>query len=347
MEKLVNGFVSLFFLVTGTPTQIEEESPIHIQCAQEIAKAVIEELHSSLKLECEGDGGSLANNVSEISLLMYAKRRATIDEARQLYVRATEKFRTAVNQHQAIRPYLAEYPFPPQRARLVIRFDLGLQDYSGNSVADVSIGHDGIIYYYKETTIPYKRIEIHHEPYVDALKIVEHTNLSDADICQHLQKPYEKALDALCFSFFKTVYKRLGVRPSRLGGDTGEKIKELAFVLVRTKRTHVEEARKLEITILENLLELINTNEALRPYLATYPFGPEQVKVEMEFRNHKLFYFKDGSLSSVLQEKGNLTYRKKEPSTDEMIPLGETLVAQEPYLDALQKVSGEKQIKKL
>ncbi len=347
MEKLVNGLVSVFFLVTGAPTQIEKESSPHIQYAHEIAKSVVEELKTSLQLECEGDGGSLADNVSEISLLMYAKRRATIDEARQLYVRATEKFRTAVNQHQAIRPYLAEYPFPPQRARLAIRFDLGLKDYSGDSVADVSIGNDGILYYYKETTIPSKRIEIHHEPYADALTMVEHANLSDADICKHLQKPYEDALDELCFSFFKTVYKRLGVRPSRLGGDAGEKIKELAFVFVRTQRTHVEEARKLEVTIVKNLLERINTSATLRPYLATYPFGPEQVKVEIDFRNKRMFPFDDGSLCSVCQQNGTILYHKEDSFDGPTIPLEPVFVVEEPYLQALQKVSSKQTVKKL
>ncbi len=348
-QKLVNAIFTLCACLTGCVAADDTAGyHAHATLARSISRSVAKELKKTFNLDCEGEQGSWDPNISQITMSLRTERRATIEEARELLIRSTERLLSALNGNEQIRPHLAEYPFPPERVKISLRFDSMVEYYSCNFVCHVFTTNNGTLYYSASTETLEKREDLFKESYADALNIVKQSNLSDITVSQHTKRPYEDLLDSFCSDFIKGVYKGLKIKTYYLSADAGEKIKELSFVFVREKPMQLEEARKLEVTIMTNLLERINAHDALRPYLATYPFGPEQVKLELDFRNRRGFPFFDGSLSSVRKYNGTLVYYKWNSYDDDTTrPLGPLVIAEEAYSEALQKVSSKQKIKKI
>jgi hypothetical protein len=95
----------------------------------------------------------------------------------------------------------------------------------------------------------------------------------------------------------------------------------------------IEKARELLLAVTNQFLAEINTNEKIRPYLASYPFKPENLQIEI------FFFDQDGSL--LTREKlniacindGKLEYENVVPSAG--LPL--TTIYQETYDEAMAK----------
>lgn len=349
MQKLGSTALAFCILLTGSAmASNKSESRARAKLATSISSSIVKDLKTHLHLDSEQASGYWARHISQIELSFRSRRRATVQEARELIVRATERVLVALNSNELIRPYLAAYPFPSERIAISIRFDSGVEYYSGDSVSDVFSTSRGMLHYYRSSDKNIETTHLFEEPYAEALRIVTQSSLSDASVSQHTKRPYEDLLDAFCASFIKSAYKGLNIKTEYLSVDAREKIHELSFAFVREKPLSLEAARTLEITIMTNLLERLNANEALRPYLATYPFGHEQVKLELNFKNRRGFPFFEGRLSSVCKEKDTLLYYTWNSSEDDVTrPLGPLVVAEETYAEAFQKVSCKQRIKKL
>ena len=90
-------------------------------------------------LFCKASGGLMANGIEEVGVRLLAPRRkATIEQARMLEVRATEKLLKAINSNEKIRPYLKEYPFTAAKTKVFISFEKSpMIHYTDGSVACV------------------------------------------------------------------------------------------------------------------------------------------------------------------------------------------------------------------
>ncbi len=339
VHKLVKIFLLCSYIFLSCPMLLESAPPpIHIRCANRLTNTILPILQKELNLFCDGEGGSMHSNiVSSIYLSFYTERRASIEEARELLVRATEKFAKAINADENIRPYLAEYPFPPSRVQLSISFEVSGKDeyYADGTVSSISQVHNTIYYYTKE---PLRSPKNHDpfltEPYPDALKIVQSSKLTNAEVCIHTPKPYEAELDQFIASLSKKIKKKWGVVGVSMGGNMREGIEDFAFLLQRYKRVKLEEARRLEVEITEMLVEQINGNEKLRPYMKHYPYTPSQVRVKIEFQPDPYFGFTDGSLCSVSQENNKLQYYVSHVEKGNGWLLGPFFLSEEPYDEA-------------
>jgi hypothetical protein len=112
-------------------------------------------------------------DVEEILVQLAAYRSATIEQARELEVKATERFAQIINAHEKIRPFLREYPFPSSRANVTISFRKRAKHPTDNDVEFVCHAKNKLFYLAYDPDHPYVGKDIKNEPYEEALRIVQ------------------------------------------------------------------------------------------------------------------------------------------------------------------------------
>ena len=176
MLKHASAFI-LFFacLFTGLKLNAEKyKSPDYVRYANEIISSFAKQIKKEFGLDCESSGGSMPYDVEEISISFAAYQRATIEEARELEVKITEKFVEMINKHEKIRPFLREYPFPSSRTTVAISFHKKNNSrYTDGSVSYVSQVRNNLYYCAEDPNNRYRFIDLKEEPYEEALKIVQ------------------------------------------------------------------------------------------------------------------------------------------------------------------------------
>jgi hypothetical protein len=152
----------------------DDDSPIYTRYVAEITSAFIKEMHKKYGLYCGASGGSMPYDVEEITVQLVAYRSATIEQARELEVKATERFVQIINAHEKIRPFLREYPFPASRARITLSFEKkGDLFFADSEVEFVCHANNKLHYLAYDPDHPYVGKLIKEEPYEEALKIVQ------------------------------------------------------------------------------------------------------------------------------------------------------------------------------
>ena len=112
-----------FFLILSIQINSQASNfAIYAPLVKEITDAFTREIETEFDLVCIGGGGGMPDDVREIEVDFVAHRRATIEEARFLEISAMEKLLKKINEHEKIRPYLREFPFPPERVSIMISF---------------------------------------------------------------------------------------------------------------------------------------------------------------------------------------------------------------------------------
>lgn len=99
------------------------------------------------------------------------------------------------------------------------------------------------------------------------------------------------------------------------GGSVKEKIEIFSIRFYCYQHVSIEEARALYVTITDRLIEIINDNERIRPFLRIYPFPAERADISISFVNKNNSECLDGSVTFVCQGKGKLHFSKSELQT--------------------------------
>ncbi len=175
MEKHVSILVALcsFFFMSPMLISQEHKSPEYVYYVNEIFRSFSKQVKQEFGLDCESTGGSMPYDVQEISMSFNSDQTATLQEARELEVKVTEKFIELINAHEKIRPFLREFPFPPNRATVMISFEKP-KKMNLNNYVELVLQVKNIIYYEsKKNTPPYNYETIKEESYEEALKIVQ------------------------------------------------------------------------------------------------------------------------------------------------------------------------------
>ena len=150
----------------------KEERAILNRSVNEVVDTFEKEMKEQFNLLCTGQGGSMPYDIQEIGIRFVCHQQATIEEARELEIRSTERFVEIINAHEAIRPYLRDYPWDHNRAEVVIAF----RDNNGKSYPEgitlVLQARDQIIYYGPKK-FPNDIDHLKEEAYSEAKKIVE------------------------------------------------------------------------------------------------------------------------------------------------------------------------------
>ena len=150
----------------------KEERAILNRSVSEVVNMFEKEMKEQFGLRCTGQGGSMPYDIQEIGVDFILHQQTTIEEARELEIRSTERFVEIINAHEAIRPYLRDYPWDHNRARVMIAFyDNNGDDYPEGIIL-VLQARDRIVYFGPER-FPNDIEPMKREPYEEAKKIVE------------------------------------------------------------------------------------------------------------------------------------------------------------------------------
>ena len=144
-----------------------EESEDYEVYVNEIIDSLAHQMKSDYGLICTGDGGRMPHDIEKISVKFIAYQRATIEEARELEVKVTERLLEIINSHKKIRPFLRDYPFTPARTQVGISFNKkNNSSYADGRVVYVSNIKNTL--YYDAEDPSGKDIELAKEPYEEA-----------------------------------------------------------------------------------------------------------------------------------------------------------------------------------
>ena len=116
MRRIV--LMLLFAFIEMKVNAKEYKSPIYTQYVAEVTSAFLKEIYNEYGFRCGATGGRMPYDVEEILVTLHANQNATVEQARELEVKLTERFVQIINAHEKIRPFLKEYPFPSSRRKL-------------------------------------------------------------------------------------------------------------------------------------------------------------------------------------------------------------------------------------
>ena len=93
--------LAFFVLITGPNlTSKEAKSPEYLKYVYEIVADFVNEMEKKYELRCYGSGGSMPNDVEKIEVLFISYANATIDNAREMEVRAIQDLMKKINSHE-------------------------------------------------------------------------------------------------------------------------------------------------------------------------------------------------------------------------------------------------------
>ena len=176
MGKCVS-FVLLFFCFScvGNVNAKPNKLPEYLKYVKEVSSSFETEMKKEFGVVCIGSGGSMPHDVEKIDIRLLSYRHATIEQAREIEIIATEKLLGLIHSHKKLRSFLREYPFTSSRAVVAISFYKKNNDhYKDNSVAYVFHVRDRVYYRAMDPTTG-NFIPLADEPYQEALKKVQNT----------------------------------------------------------------------------------------------------------------------------------------------------------------------------
>lgn len=317
---------------------------VHVR---DIINSCSNQMKVDLGFQCTGDGGAMHKEVEEIRIKFNAYRRATLEEARALLLFAMDNLLETINSHEKIQPFLVERPFTSKHVGISIGFEGVNGSYSDGSVAFVFKSHEAegqeektTITYCASDPILAPYVDILTEPYEEAIAKARESALTFP--YTHQTTAFEAAIDETLLEFSSKVWIQRGLECRSIGGKMNNGVEEIGAVIYLVHVVSQEQAREVAVYITETLLELLNQNEKIRPYLNPYPFHPAQLKFELEFTNYKYTNNREG-ISQVIMDNNELSYFKEMRvfcgnDVVQAWALSTDLVHKEPYSEGLEIV---------
>lgn len=152
---------------------------------------------------------------------------------------------------------------------------------------------------------------------------------------------YEDYLIQITQNFSKQIKDELNLEFSGKGFNIKDKIEEFEMQFRSNRRATLEEARTLQLLVMNKFVQAINNHKGLQPYLAEIPFNYKRVQISINFDGPFGSYF-DGTVArvynlmnsaSIIQSKNNFFYYTVDPITESSI-----LLLKEPYEEAVKLV---------
>jgi hypothetical protein len=126
-------------------------------------------------LRVTGTGGRMMGDIQQIAISCFLYKHLTVSDARRLYVDMGEQFLALINNDEAIRPYMHEYPFTAKNFELLISvMDPITKTFSAQGVALILLVEKKEIICYEAYDHKLdKFITLHEETYAEARAIVQ------------------------------------------------------------------------------------------------------------------------------------------------------------------------------
>jgi hypothetical protein len=168
IKKFVSIGIVVFVFYFLLSRRLEEKT--YLTYETEVTRQFKNEVYKELHLPCIAGGGSMRNDIECISLGFLSTKNMGIEEARNLEVELIERFLRIINNHQNIRPYLREYPFPVSRIDILISFQPA--EYTKEALRTVFLAH-GCICYFSHDNRGRESVPDFEEPYEEAYNLVK------------------------------------------------------------------------------------------------------------------------------------------------------------------------------
>jgi hypothetical protein len=128
---------------------------------------------------------------------------------------------------------------------------------------------------------------------------------------------------------FLQLKKEKNLYPCEFGGGARDPIELLHCGFDYYKEIGIEEARELLLLAGHQFLKEINTNEQIRPYLATYPFKPENIQINIFLKKSDGSEIGLDKLHVISMQKGAMIYKIRDLKTERL-----TILYEETYEEA-------------
>ncbi|MFN0065348.1 MAG: hypothetical protein ACKVOH_03840 [Chlamydiales bacterium] len=148
---------------------------------------------------------------------------------------------------------------------------------------------------------------------------------------------YCKIVDCITKSYLQEFANPRHLMLSGYGGAMMHDIQEISLSFLSHDTLNVDEARILYVEMVEELLQRVNSHEQIRPHLHNFPFGIDNIKLDISFINSEGATTKNGRVAFMYIGKNqDLLYRACNPDTEEFYSLH-----REPYAEARRIVTGK------
>lgn len=148
--------------------------------------------------------------------------------------------------------------------------------------------------------------------------------------------PYIRYAKEIMTPFIQNCEKEYKLDCIGTGGRFAKNVGGINIDFIACRKGTIEEARILEVKMIETLLAKVNSCNKIRPFLAEYPFMAEELNITVAFRKANNSRYSDGSVVYAFLGRGNLIYCAEDPKTGQLID-----IMKEPYEEALKIVYGK------
>jgi hypothetical protein len=135
------------------------------------------------------------------------------------------------------------------------------------------------------------------------------------------QPEYLKYVNEIVSGFVKDTEKKHKLHCYASGGSMPNDVEKIEVFFDTHQHATVEDARKIEVDIIQSLLKRINSHEKIRPYLKEYPFKTDRIGLLISFLSKTNEHPIDGSVASVFLAKNKIFYRAAEIHIQKPTPL--------------------------
>ena len=310
--------LTFFSVWASEPKEEKKEDPYALrkECypyLQRIRTKFKAEMKKKYDLICHGGGGQAHERLESIAIYFAALRRASVEEARELIVKATDRLLELINGNEHLRPYLHTYPFTPDDLDISINFFLEPDHfYTDGSVTGV-LQYDNTLIYNAHSPIEmpkeFPSYEILEENYDVAKKtIAEHPLPYDLKI--HQPTPYEAEMDLFQIAFADKMLKKWRLYSENSGGCLAKGIDRIGFHFILLGRHTEEEARELLVKVTEELVQDLNANAKLKPHFVHSPITYEDIDMQISFWKSTRLYYQDQSVATICKQGNKVFYFK-------------------------------------
>lgn len=316
----------------------------------EIETDFAKQMSKELDLHLSGTTHQMHETVELIGMDFTVRRRASIPEARALFLTVIDKFVANINAHEKIQPFLEVQPFTFGQVKISINFEGEPGRWSDGSIIRVmNISEKASdpdnynkLVYYTSDAFTTDIIRLMDEPREVALKEAQAFPIKNIRVHEGNQK--EEFIDATLAQFRNDMDNKYGLDCWRMGGNMVDKIEDIRAHFKISSSANLEEARQLVIEVARDFLEAINNDPKLIPHIKNYPLTIGQVKLFIGFRKRRYGSHSDSLIGNVTLNNGEIFYypnlcrEENENVTKEIFPNEDDSLkkcAKEIYTEAL------------
>lgn len=127
------------------------------------------------------------------------------------------------------------------------------------------------------------------------------------------KREYIPYVNEICRTFGRKMREKLQLVPNATLGTMDRKIETMHMEFTAYRRATVEEARELQLLVMDQFLKAIHAHKKIQPFLKEQPFSNKSIMIGIDFKGPHGYYC-DGSVANIMniyQYGGELEHRNK------------------------------------